>query len=199
MKSWTMIPGKHKLLFALVASGILLATCATHDTKTDPDASVDPACDSACPLPGGTPEQPKAEIQTISQENWSFNLPGSGWVAKETPIPEIKVAMSNDAQEMMVLFVKEDIGDATFQEYVVGTIRAFIEGGARINSIKQVKLGELKSIQVQFDKSGEVVWAWITAANGWGYGLTCGGVINVDAGTAQHDLCQSVADSLQIK
>ena len=194
MKSWTVIPFKHKALFAAVVSGILICTCATHDTKAPVDAAAD--CDSACPLPA---PPPKVEEQVLSQENWSFKLAGSGWKDKDLPVPEIKVAKMNDAMQMAVIFVKEDIGDATYQQYVVSTIRAFMDGGAKINSIKQVTLADRKSILVQFSKEGEVIWAWITAANGFGYGLTCGGVINVDAGAAQHDFCQAVADSLQIK
>lgn len=201
MKKWTEISFKHKALFALVASGIVLCTCATHETKTNPDASVQENCDGSCPLAtaGAAVQVPKVEVQTLAQENWSFVLPGSGWTDKDVPVPEIKVAKLNDAMKMAVLFVKEDIGDATYQQYVVSTIRAFIEGGARINSIKQVKLSERKAILVQFDKEGEVIWAWITVADGFGYGLTCGGDIDVDAGSAQHDFCQGVADSLQIK
>lgn len=195
MKSWTMIPFKHKALFALVASGILLATCATHDTKVAPGNTKED-CDASCPLPSA---QPKAEVQTIAQENWSFDLPGSGWTAKEPPIDAIKAAMSNDKSEMMVLFVKEDTDGATYAQYVIGTIRAFAEGGATINSIKQVKLHDRKFIEAQISKQDEVIWAWITTDGNWGYGLTCGGVIDVDAGSAQHDMCQAVADSLQIK
>ena len=197
MKKWTQIPFKHKAFFALVVSGLLVSTCATHETKTASDSSVDPNCDVSCPLPEA--KAPKVEEQTLAQENWSFKLTGSGWTDKDLPVPEIKVAKLNDGMQMAVLFVKEDIGDATYQEYVVSTIRAFIEGGGRINSIKQVKVSDRKAILVQFDKEGEVIWAWITVADGFGYGLTCGGVINVDAGTAQHDFCQAVADSLQIK
>jgi hypothetical protein len=194
MKKWTEIPFKHKALFAMVATGILVSTCATHDAKLPPDASVDPACDTACPLPA-----PKVEEQTLSQENWSFVLPGSGWTDKNVPVPEIKVAKLNDSMKMAVIFVKEEISDATYQQYVVATIKAFMDGGGRINSIKQVTLHDRKAILVQFDRDGEVIWAWITAADSFGYGLTCGGVIDVDAGSAQHDFCQKVADSLQIK
>lgn len=194
MKSWTMIPFKHKALFAALVSGVLICTCAVKDTKVPNDATTD--CDSSCPLPA---PPPKVEEQVLSQENWSFKLIGSGWTDKDVPVPEIKVAKLNDAMQMAVIFVKEDIGDATYQQYVVSTIRAFVEGGGKINSIKQVTLADRKAILVQFSKEGEVVWAWITAANGFGYGLTCGGVIDADAGSAQHDFCQALADSLQIK
>lgn len=163
MKSWTMIPFKHKALFALVASGILLATCATHDTKVAPEASKEP-CDSSCPLPV---VQPKVEEQTIAQDNWSFKLAGSDWTAKEPPIEAIKVAMSNDKSEMMVLFVKEDIGDSTYAQYVIGTIRAFAEGGATVNSMKQVKINDRRFVVVQLSKDSEVIWAWITSTDGW--------------------------------
>lgn len=198
MKSWTMIPFKHKALFAAVVTGILVSTCATHDPKVSTDASVDANCDGSCPLPT-VQATPKVEEQTLAQENWSFTLAGSGWTDKEAPVPEIKVAKLNDAMQMAVIFVKEEIGDATYQEYVVSTIRAFIDGGGRINSIKQATLSGRKAVLVQFSKEGEVIWAWITTADGFGYGMTCGGVIDVDAGSAQHDFCQATADSLQIK
>lgn len=195
MKSWTMIPFKHKALFALVVTGIALATCTARDTKVTPVETKE-ACDASCPLPN---THPKVEVQTVAQENWSFNLPGSGWTNKEPPVEAIKVAMSNDNTETMVLFVKEDIEDATFAQYVIGTIRAFAEGGATVNSIKQIKLNNRKFIEVQISKQDEVIWVWITTDGSWGYNLTCGGVIDVDAGSAQHDMCQGVADSLQIK
>lgn len=194
MKSWTMIPFKHKALFAMVLTGLLVSTCATHETKTPPDASSDGNCDTACPLPA-----PKVEVQTLSQENWSFQLPGSGWEDKDVPVPEIKVAKLNDTLKLAVIFVKEQIGDATYQQYVVATIKAFMDAGGRINSIKQVQMAGRKTILVQFDRDGEVIWAWITTSDGYGYGLTCGGEIDVDAGAARHDFCQGVADSVQIK
>lgn len=196
MKSWTMITGKNKLLFATVLAGVFLATCATHDTAVPSDATVD--CDSSCPLPGSAPA-PKVETQTITQENWSFVLTGTGWKNRETPVEGIKVAMANDVEEMMVLFVKEDIGTDSYPEYVFGTVKAFAEGGALVHEIKQVTINDRKLVQIELTKDGEVIWAWVTATGGWGYGLTCGGVINVDAGKAQYDLCQSVAASLQIK
>lgn len=194
MKSFTEISGKSKLLFVAVLGSVFVATCATDAPKT-PVVGEQVACDGSCPLPGGTV---KVEEQVMAQENWSFTLPDSGWIAKEPPIPEIKVAMSNDNQEMMIFFVKDEAHD-TFPEYVVGTIRAFAEGGALVNSIKQVKIGQDKFILAQLSEDGEVIWAWITAKDGYGYVLTCGGVINVGAGASQHDLCQSVANSLQIK
>jgi hypothetical protein len=196
MKKWTEIPFKHKALFGAVLTGVLVSTCATHEPKAPADASVESSCDGSCPLP--TPA-PKAEVQTLSQENWSFILTGSGWVDKDIPIPEIKVAKLNDSMKMAVIFVKEEIGDATYQQYVVATIRAFIDGGGKIDSIKQVKLADRKAVLVQFNRDSEVIWAWIAVADGFGYGMTCGGEISADAGSGPHDFCQTVADSLQIK
>jgi hypothetical protein len=196
MKKWTEISFKSKLLFATVVSAIMISTCATHEPKQVASDASAPECDSSCPLPA---PQPKVVEQTIAQENWSFKLTGSDWKAREVPLDSIKTAMANDSSEMMVLFVKEEIGDATYAQYVISTIRAFAEGGAMVNSIKQVKLNDRKFILAQLSKDGEVIWAWITTVDGWGYGLTCGGVINVDAGAEQHDMCQAVADSLQIK
>jgi hypothetical protein len=193
MKKWTEIPFKHKVLFAAVATGILVSTCSTYDSKVPVDAS----CDSSCALPNVPP--PKVEEQSLSQENWSFKLTGSGWVDTDIATPEAKVAKINDSTKMVVIFVKKEIGDITYPECVVSTIRAFIDDGDRIDSITQVTLSGQKAILAQFDKDGKVIWSWITVADGFGYSLTCGGEIDVDAGSGQHDFCQTVADSLQIK
>jgi hypothetical protein len=47
-------------------------------------------------------------------------------------------------------------------------------------------------------KSNEIVWAWITTKGGYGYGLICGGDVDIDAGTTMYDMCHSIADTFSI-
>ena len=122
--------------YNIIIAAILLAACRTNDTVSIPDASV-ASCDVSCQLPNSLT---KAKEQIISQDNWSFKLSNPDWVVKEPPLEAIKIALSNDNMKMMILLLKEEIGELTYPEFVVDNVQAFVESGAKVNSIGKLKL-----------------------------------------------------------
>jgi hypothetical protein len=61
-------------------------------------------------------------------------------------------------------------------------------------------LNNQKFVLIETDVADDdVLMAWSTIKDGFGYTLCCFYHPNVDAGSSQHDLCQEIAESLQIK
>lgn len=186
-----------RVLTLLIVLLALVVVCSPRDVPTAKTGE-GAACDAACPLPEATPPPPPIHTENVGQENWSFTLIGDGWAPRDLETDEIKVAMENHNIMCMVFVVKEQTTDS-FGAYVISTIRSFSESGATIDAVKVVMVNGQKFVLTQVDHQDEVVWAWVTVKDGFGYGFTCGCDINPDAGAAQHDVCQHMVDTFVIK
>jgi hypothetical protein len=191
----------------LIAVGVSLAitvafispcTTQTPTVSTPSVAEHHTDCnDGSCPLPAGL-AVPATKL--VVQENWEFTLPGADWIEREPPAPDIKVAIIGSVPEhaVLVLFIKEEI-DRTFTDYVIGTVRSFAEMEFKINSIKQVVINDRKFVLVQATNQDKVIWSWLSVKDKFGYAFSCGAEINVDAGTLQSNLCNSIAQTVKIQ
>lgn len=188
---------KHIAVLLLVAAVLVLILAPNRQDNPAVDGEKAACSDASCPLPVTLTVDPVV-ITEVGQENWQFDLPGEGWEADEPPAPDIKAIERNSAQECMVFMVKEPTEDS-FGAYVITTIRSFTSDKGRVSAIKQVVINDNDFVAIQIVDGGEVVWLWLAVKNGFGYGLACGCDINVDAGSAQHDLCAEIAESLEIK
>lgn len=183
------------VIFMLVC---LVLVCTPHQ---DNEAPLAQSCsDASCPFP--RPDVitiPEIRIEEVGQENWTFDLPGDGWESQDPSNPDIKVERRNISQECMVLLIKEQT-NTSFATYAVESIKGFVSGGDRIGSIKQVTLNQQKFVLLEgFVSETDVLLSWNTVKDGFGYSFNCFYHPNVDAGSAQHDLCVEVFESLQIK
>lgn len=178
--------------------GVVFVSPCIHSQSQAPTTGQVHDCDAdSCNLPAGAAPAPVTKL--VADENWQFTLPGDDWVANNLPDDSIKVALlGHDENPTLILFIKEDGADS-FQEYVIGSIRAFAEMEFQVDSIKQVVINGTKFILVQVNKGNKVIWNWITYKDKFGYNLACGTEINPDAGASQHDLCVSIAQTLQIQ
>jgi hypothetical protein len=141
----------------------------------------------------------EVRIEEVGQENWSFDLSGDGWESREPSNPSIKVIRRNLSQECMVLLIKEQT-DLQYADYIVEAIRGFMSGGDRVNTIKQVMLNQQKFVLMEGNVAeSDVLLSWNTTKDGFGYSFNCFYAPNVDAGSAQYDLCVEMFESLQIK
>jgi len=194
---------KSKLLFLfalLVVGATACASCAKKDqvveNNTPTTTNVCTGDGGSCPVPSPKDADAPANVpDTISQENWQFTLTGPGWAPMSANSPDIKVAMKNDDLEMLVFLVKEPT-NATYAEYVLGTIRAIRSQHVNITSASQVVVNGNKFVLVTVKGGSQSLYAWITTKDGFGYAFTCGGTTNVDAGAAP---CEAIASTLQIK
>lgn len=157
-------------------------SCALHDAALAGEAAA------------GTAES----REVFGEESWQFTVPGLGWEKASPKNPDIKLVVTNQKEECLVLVIKEQTNDS-FGQYIIGSIRAFADSGYRISAIKQVKLNNVPFVEVQINGDGTTVWAWIAVKDGFGYGLSCGGDINPDAGSTLHDLCQDIANTFEVK
>lgn len=181
---------------ALVIGVAFVSRCTVTPTTVPQEHS---ECDGSCVLPtAGIPVQPVTKL--VAQENWQFTLPGVEWYERESPTPDIKVAIMGSIPEhaALILFIKEEV-DGGFADYVIGTIRSFAILEFKIDSVKQLIIDGRKFILVQVSKDNKVLWSWLTVKDNFGYAFTCGAEINVDAGSMQHDLCASIAETVQIQ
>ena len=190
------------LLLVFAALAVLCSPCV--QSKPAPTAPELHDCDAgSCSLrdaavagetTAGTPETK----EVFGEENWQFTVNGPGWERTKSNSPDIKLVIANEKQECLVLILKEQTNDS-FGQYIIGSIRAFVISGYRVSAIKQVKLNNIPFVEVQINGTDATVWAWIAVKDGFGYGFSCGGDINPDAGSALHDLCQSIANTFEVK
>jgi hypothetical protein len=179
------------LLVVLVLAITSISTCSTGSpSETGYDASVQVS---------ETPTEPINETKlTIIQEDWSLAIPGDRWEFVEPPLPEIKLAVKNMDDEVMFLFIREGTSmDLT--EYVINTLQVFSDNDARIRSMTHVSLNGTGFILTEMLRRDEMIWSWITVKDNVGYGFTCVAEVNADAGVQRRNLCQSIANSLQIR
>lgn len=190
---------KHITVLVFVALALVLV-CSPH--QIDGGSVAQTCSDASCPFP-----RPDAMtvapvlITKIQLDNWELDFPGEGWEYHEPSIPVMKLVRRNVSQECMVLLIKEPTDNMSFGQYVLESIRGFSEAGAQVTALKQVTLNDQKFVLMEgrVTDDNDVLMAWNTIKAGFGYSLSCFYKPNTDAGTAQHDLCVEIAESLQIK
>lgn len=187
---------KRVVTLLIVVLALLVVCAPQHETTTEDGG----ACDSACPLPGQPPviNVPPVVITSVSRDNWSFDLVDDGWVPDEPSNPETKVIFFNESEGYMVLLIKEKT-DLSLGAYVIESIEGFSIGGGRIHTIKQVKLNQQKFVLLEGSVHDDGFLSWNTTKDGFGYSFCCFYSSDVDAGTKKQDMCQTIAESLQIE
>ena len=169
------------------------------------------ACVWAC-LPANNPAPPHADCTSdscalpvalaartgLNYENVQLSLPGDGWAMAQIPVEEVRLAIKNDSQNCSALLIKEGT-TVSYGQYVIAVVRSFVAEGDQVSSAKQVVVNGNKFVLIQANRDHLTVWTWVTVKDGFGYGFSCGGEVMADAGSSLHDLCQDVANTLEIK
>jgi hypothetical protein len=192
---------KHITVLVFVILSLILV-CASRSNDDGPVVA-QTCSDASCPFPRKdaaiTVLAKLTEITEIARENWQLDLPGEGWEVEGSSQPEMKVVRLNSSKECMIVLIKEPT-DTSFGQYVIESIEAFNARGAQITIIKQVTLNQQKFVLLEGNVfSSDAFMAWNSIKDGFGYSFICFYHPNVDAGSAQHDLCIEIANSLQIK
>jgi hypothetical protein len=159
-------------------------------TCPDPTATVSP---TATTTSTGLPTVPSTQV--LAAENWEVAVPAT-WskLTLPEPIAEIKVYYGHAETRNLVIFLKEPFAGLA-GEYVLQNLRGLKDSGARISSAKQVDVNGNKFVLVDVDRDGIHLYMWITAKNGFGYVLSCGGSATTEG---KEELCQVIANSLKI-
>ena len=182
--------GRTLLMGLVCLTSAVLTTMVIRHFDKGPNTPVATQAEAGVPFTG--PQE------IISQENWQFSLPGVGW-QKLTPSTEgIKVVISNEQTQRLVIFVKEPTTES-YNEYVVGNMRTISQAGAAIRGAQNIKMnGGTYGFILAGDWN---ILIWITVKDGFGYVLTCGGPPPPDGGTydSMDSMCVFIAKSLQIK
>lgn len=179
------------LVLPLLVLGLVsCSSCAKKDTTPPP-------CDGGtCTLPTSTPSVPAPPPdQVLSEDDWSVSVP-VGWekLTPPTTDPEVKVFYGNKEKQNLVIFVKEAF-PGTSAEYVLEGLRGLKDSGSKLNGARQVDLNGNKFVLVDSSRDNVRMFMWITAKNGFGYALSCGG----PADQPQEDICTKIASTVTIK
>lgn len=175
------------LLSAVISAIYGFSSCLQSKVEQDAGSEVDA---SAPP--------PRLEgWKKMSKENWEVYLPPGEWADSEDISPTLGFATLNLEKSCVVILGKDET-DASYSDFVVGTLKFFVDKGARFHYVRHVTINNQKFITCEFDKTGEIVWMWLTTKDGFAYGLTCGGD-DMDAGDNIRQFCQSIAPTIKIK
>jgi hypothetical protein len=191
-----------KILFTLPLVLLGLISCSPKapdppppcdgSTCPDPTATVAPTA-TTTPTATGLPTTPTTQV--LADENWEFAIPAT-WVkiARPEPIPEVKSYYGHAETRNLIIFIKEPFAGLA-GEYALQSLRGLKDSGARLASAKQVDINGNKFVLIDADRDGIQLYIWITAKNGFGYVLSCGGPATAES---KEELCQSIANSLKI-
>lgn len=182
------------LILALPLLAIGLISCSACAKK---DATEPPCTGSTCPSPTASPIVPVVQStdQVLSADNWSLSVPQAWAKMNTTPVPpEVLVFYGNQATKNLIILVKEPFA-GTVSEYALEGLRGLKDGGAIVNTARQVNINGNSFVLVDSTRAGVRAWMWITAKNSFGYALSCGGPAT---DTTQEDTCTSVANTLKI-
>ena len=125
-------------------------------------------CTSVCDnLPGTDSDR------LHSGESWQLYLPNDFKLQKPKQ-PNIELSMLSSEKNLLVVILKDPM-TATYDQYVLGSVRSYKDGGATVISTKEVMLGSSKFTLLEVNKGNVKILNYITYKNGAGYVLSCGG------------------------
>ena len=175
---------KRLLLVALLAVfGVLVyATCTDKPPKIQ---QVEKSFERTDPNVGGL---------LLDKDEWRIVLSGKDWKLTKPDNQQIVLMAIDNERKQMVLLIKEPT-TATFEEYVVGTVKSMNMVGASLVSAGMDALNNEPFFLVA--TTTPTMQAWITVKNGFGYVLSCGGEPEDTEQFTQR--CQEIANTFQIK
>ncbi len=197
-----------KIFFAAILTGVVVISCATQNSQAVPVA---PKSAAATPPPATSlvvqrvvpppVASSAAAVATpipsvISDENWSFTLPDTGWIPMPNAPANITRALANGSKHNIILFIKEAF-PGSFLQYALLAVQDLKDVGGHLVSAKNVEINGHHAILLEATSStsNTRVWNWISFDKGFGYSLSCAGSATDDS---QRELCASIANTLKI-
>lgn len=191
---------KRILLILLIFTLGFVALCSTSALNSvDPNAPTT-CSDGSCPLrnPNKTITIPVTHMEIVDAENISLTLPNPGWIKEPHPSDSFTISEENAEQQCKLIMVKEPTTEP-YAQYVVGAIREFNWGGLRLHDYRQVVINNQSFVLSQDTAPTKTAWVWFTSKDHFGYWMMCMCVTDADSGVAKRDMCQSIAESIEIK
>src|SRR5277367_2523279 len=142
-----------KLLKCLFVVAVFVLICAPCTLVNTPPPTKDVHnCDfDSCAFP----EDPAPPARAIySQEDWQFSVPGKAWIKSLPSIPQMKLSITNENHDCLILFLKEETS-RSYSKYVTDSIGSFIDGGNYVGTINQVVINGNKFVEFQVDNDDE--------------------------------------------
>ena len=117
-------------------------------------------------------------MNTISEDNWEFAMPGPDWVAQPNEVrhSDIKKVFVNEVLGARVMFVKMKM-PLSFKEFAVLSINSIQGLGATIQGAYEVSYHGSDVLVVEASEGEDIFWTALTDKEGKpnvGYTLVCG-------------------------
>jgi hypothetical protein len=125
-------------------------------------------CTSACDDLSGSDKD-----RLYSGESWQLYL-STDFKLQKPKQPNIELSMLSSEKNLLVVILKDPMM-STYDQYVLGSVRSYKDGGATVISTKEVMLGSSKFTLLEVNKGTVKIFNYITYKNGAGYVLSCGG------------------------
>lgn len=181
-------------VITLLAAGLISCTSCTKTNVTPA-----PCEGGVCTAPTTSvivppvPTTPPVTDQLVTGDSYEVTVP-AGWAQRELPEGTHGVDwvyVSPDKNSLVAMLNEPFPG--TSDEYVLEAIRGLKGAGATLTSSTQVELNDNKFVLIDSERDGIRMWLWVTARNGFGLALSCGGT------TANEAVCLKVSSSLKLK
>lgn len=194
---------KFAVLFMLLTTGILsCSSCTKKEVVTDPELP-EQTCDEdncaessekedASKEDSSIPVTPEQKPQVFSGDTWELTLP-VGW-KKTEQVSEDTILTATLKDEHLIFFLLKEEYKGPYENYIISAIRGIKNAKLEIKSLKQVEINGTKFVLLETYKDDFNLLIWITAKNGFGYGLSCGGPTS-----PKFDECTQIASSFKIK
>lgn len=133
-------------------------------------------------------------LEEVSSDTWQLMIPNQ--FREKSPVQKnVVLSRLSQSDNLLVVLLKEKY-PGSYDQYILGAVRAFREGGASIISSESVTIGGAKFSQLEIIKGDVTVLNWIYHSNNFGYILSCGGP---SISVYSRQKCSKIAESLQIK
>ena len=186
-----MVSHYKKLCFILLILVIGLISCSSCAKKNEVTG---PSCTgSSCPLPPHSAD-PTSSGKLFHGETWEIIIP-NGWEEESTPDNDTKVYAFNNAKHSIIMLVQESfIG--SYADYMTWAIKSITQLEATLISVEQVEINGTTFALIESQKGQAKLFMWLTVKNGFGYSLTCGGLVSDES---NRDICFTTASSMKLK
>lgn len=179
-----------RLMIVLLALSIL---ACSQSVKQPADAGL------VCSEAGrALPTENTADV--IQEDNWKFVLSGDNWKSVNKEVPDIKVIFVNEKLTTLIFLGKQATTDS-FPDYIINSLRAFKASGVNVISAKSITIQNKPFILVTGmpDDKARDIWMWVTLDKGFGYIFSCVVEHSPDASPTAFDVCNTIANSIEIK
>lgn len=185
-----------KIILATLFSSII--ACGGSTTPPPAPAPTPAPAPAPAPAPTHAPAPvptPAPEVQHLSGDGWSLDLPSS-FDVKKVDVPAILVLAFDPSEKRLVLLGRDE-SSSTLENFTSKSLAAFSSKGMKFSTPVSTSLNGVPTMKTVGVKGMLTVTHWFLVKGDSAYTLACGGM--TAQADAHADACEKIAATLSVK